>query len=224
MDVAADFSLRLHLRLRHYMASGFHRCKYANLAVMLNRIFASLLALSFLLPSGVLSEPQKNVPLKTIESRVILLENKAYFDALLDKINGARSDILISMYIFRTTSKEKSAANKIKDALVKAAKRGVHVKVLLEVEGGRSSSLNKENRYTAAALTKGGVKVYFDSPGKRTHTKAIVIDDRYTFIGSHNLTTGALRYNNELSLMIDSVAVAKETKKYIEEIIALKKS
>ncbi|MDZ4384770.1 MAG: phospholipase D-like domain-containing protein, partial [Nitrospirota bacterium] len=155
---------------------------------------------------------------------VSLLENKAYFDALLARINGAQSGILISMYIFKTTSKANSSANKIKEALIKAARRGVHVKVLLEIEGGQSSSLNKENRYTADGLTKGGVKVYFDSPGRRTHTKAIVIDGRYTFIGSHNLTTGALHYNNELSLMIDSVEVARETARYIEEIIALKKS
>ena len=201
------------------MASGFHGGKYANLAVMLSRIFAIFLALSFLLPSLVLSEPQKNVPLRVMEDRVIILEDKAYFDALLDKVNGAKSNILISMYIFKTTSKESSSANQIKKALVKAAKRGVHVKVLLELEGGRSSSLNKENRYTADGLMKGGVKVYFDSPGRRTHTKAIVIDGRYTFIGSHNLTTGALHYNNELSLMMDSAEVARETARYIEEII-----
>ncbi|MBI5407457.1 MAG: hypothetical protein HZA18_07165 [Nitrospirae bacterium] len=202
------------------MVSGFHRCKYANLAVMVNRIFAILLALSFLLPSLVLGEPPKNVELRATESRVIILEDKAYFDALLDKINRARSNILISMYLFKTTGRKESPANKIKEALIKAVKRGVHVKVLLEVESGRSSSLNKENRYTADGLIKGGVKVSFDSPGKRTHTKAIVVDNRYTFIGSHNLTSSALGYNNELSLMIDSADVAGETTRYIEEIIA----
>jgi len=217
----ADFiTLVCRLSIGKETASGFHRCKYANLAVMLNRIFAILLTLSFLLPSLVLSEPAKNVQPRAIESRVIILEDKAYFDALLDKINGAKSNILISMYIFKTTSKENSSANKIKEALIKAVKRGVHVKVLLELESGRSSSLNKENRHTADGLTKGGVKVSFDSPGKRTHAKAVVIDSRYTFIGSHNLTSSALGYNNELSLMIDSADVAGETTRYIEEIIA----
>ncbi len=235
----ADFiTVACRLSIGKDMVSGFQRCRYAKLVAMLNRIFVTSLALSLLAIFGDTSFGDSltgSVPSKSpagitqesvcLEKReVSLLENKAYFDALLGKINGARSEILISMYIFKTTSKEKSAANKIKDALVKAAKRGVQVKVLLEVEGGRSSSLNKENRYTAAALTRGGVKVYFDSLGKRTHTKVIVIDNRYTFIGSHNLTTGALHYNNELSLMIDSEDVAKETARYIEEIIALKKS
>ena len=202
------------------LASGFNGRKYANLAVMVNRIFAILLALSFLLPSLVLSEPAKNVQLRAMESRVIILEDNAYFDALLYKVNGAKSNILISMYIFKTTGRKENTANKIKEALIQAEKRGVHVKVLLELEDRRSSSLNKENRHTADGLTKGGVKVSFDSPGKRTHAKAVVIDSRYTFIGSHNLTSSALGYNNELSLMIDSADVAGETTRYIEEIIA----
>ncbi len=206
-------------------ASGFYRCKYANLAVMLSRIFAALFALYLLASFGDTSFSEtitRSVPEKSQRGATqgsVLLEDNAYFDALLDKVNGAKSNILISMYIFKTTSKESSSANQIKRALVRAAKRGVHIKVLLELEGGRSSSLNKENRYTADGLIKGGAEVYFDSPGKRTHTKAIVIDGRYTFIGSHNLTTGALHYNNELSLMIDSAEMARETARYIEEII-----
>lgn len=202
------------------MASGFHRCKYAKLAVMLNRIFAILLVLSFFLPSLVLSEPQKNGQPRAMEDRVIILEDKTYFNALLDKVNRAKSSILISMYIFKTTGRKENTANKIKESLIQAAKRGVNVKVLLELEDRRSSSLNKENRHTADKLAKGGVKTYFDSPRQRTHVKAVVIDSRYTFIGSHNLTSSALGYNNELSLMIDSADVAGETTRYIEEIIA----
>ena len=208
------------MRLRHYMASGFYRRIYDNLTAMMNRKFVILLVLFLFLPSLVLGEPPKNVLLRATESRVIILEDKAYFNALLDKVNGAKSNILISMYIFKTTGRKENTANKIKEALIQAAKRGVHVKVLLELEDRRSSSLNKENRHTADGLTKGGVKVSFDSPGKRTHAKAVVIDSRYTFIGSHNLTSSALGYNNELSLMIDSADVAGETTRYIEEIIA----
>ena len=202
------------------MASGFYRRIYDNLTAMTNRKFVILLVLFLFLPSLVLGEPPKNVLLRATESRVIILEDKAYFNALLDKVNGAKSNILISMYIFKTTGRKENTANKIKEALIQAAKRGVHVKVLLELEDRRSSSLNKENRHTADGLTKGGVKGSFDSPGKRTHAKAVVIDSRYTFIGSHNLTSSALGYNNELSLMIDSADVAGETTRYIEEIIA----
>ena len=124
------------------------------------------------------------------------------------------------MYVFKTTGKGTNSANRVKDALIRASKRGVNVKVLLELEEGNSSTLNEENRYTADRLSSGGVKVYFDSPQRRTHAKLVVIDKKYSFIGSHNLTLSALQHNKELSLMIESEEVAVKTAKYIEDMIA----
>ena len=207
------------LNLFQDLAYRFRTRNYANLVCMINRLITILVVLSLLLPAYVRSEQQASGPTPTEEKGVFLLEDNRYLDSLLDQIKKSQSNILISMYIFKTTGKKTSAANKVKDALIKAAKRGVKVKVLLEVEDGRSSTLNEENRLTAANLEKGGIKVYFDSPRRRTHVKAIVIDDRYTFIGSHNLTASALQYNKELSLMIDSVEVAKKTAKYIEDMM-----
>ena len=207
------------LNLFQDLAYRFRTRNYANLVCMINRLITILVVLSLLLPAYVRSEQQASGPTPTEEKGVFLLEDNRYLDSLLDQIKKSQSNILISMYIFKTTGKKTSAANKVKDALIKAAKRGVKVKVLLEVEDGRSSTLNEENRLTADKLEKGGVKVYFDSPRRRTHVKAIVVDDRYTFIGSHNLTASALQYNKELSLMIDSVEVAKKTAKYIEDMM-----
>ncbi|MCC6542902.1 MAG: phospholipase [Nitrospirae bacterium] len=186
---------------------------------MIKRLIAILLAVSFLFPAFACSEQQTLGPVSPEGNGVLVLEDSRYLDSLLDKINQAQSGILVSMYIFKTTGKKKSASNKVKDALIKAAKRGVKVKVILEEEEGNSSSLNNDNRITAGKLTNGGVKVFFDSPNRRTHVKAIVIDDRYTFIGSHNLTASALQYNKELSLMIDSLVVAKRTTGYIEDMM-----
>ncbi len=186
---------------------------------MISRLFTILVVLSLLLPAYARSEQQAGGQGSAEGSGVFVLEDNRYLDSLLDHIKKSQSHILISMYIFKTTGKKTSAANKVKDALIKAAKRGIKVKVILEIEGGRASTLNEENRLTAEQLKKGGVKVYFDSPRKRTHVKAIVIDDRYTFIGSHNLTASALQYNKELSLMIDSVEVAKKSAGYIEDMM-----
>lgn len=182
--------------------------------------FAVLLTFSMMLTSSSFAQSKlKDIRIQAYKGDITLLEDKSYFDSLLSKINGAKKDIVISMYVFKTTSNKINLSNRIKDALIKAAQQGVEVKVLLERESNRGSSLNSGNDDTASKLARGGVKVYFDLPQKRTHVKAIVIDRRYTFIGSHNLTSSALQHNNELSLMIDSVAVAMETKKYIEEII-----
>lgn len=186
---------------------------------MKKRIFTFLIVIAIFLPAFVYSEQQAGGQEGTEVNGIYVLEDNQYLDSLLDRIKQSQSTILISMYIFKTTGNKTSAANKVKDALIKAAKRGVKVKVLLEIEGGRGSALNEENRLTADKLKKGGVQVFFDSPRRRTHVKAIVIDNRYTFIGSHNLTASALQYNNELSIMIDSVEVAKKTAGYIEDMM-----
>ena len=51
-----------------------------------------------------------------------------------------------------------------------------------------------------------------------THLKVTVIDGRYVYLGSHNLTEGALRYNNELSVLIDSPEIAAETLTYLNQL------
>ena len=48
--------------------------------------------------------------------------------------------------------------------------------------------------------------------------KTAVIDSRYVYIGSHNLTQSALQRNNELSVLIDSPEIAAEVKAYLDRI------
>jgi len=178
-----------------------------------------LLYLLFILSPAVQGESASKGGLKGTRGDIVILEDDQYFGALLEKIQSAKRDILVSMYIFKTTGRRTNPADRIEDALIKAARRGVNVKVLLEREEDADSSINLENKATAHELAKRGVKVYFDPPRERTHVKAVVIDGRYTFIGSHNLTASALRHNREISLMIDSEQVARETARYIEEMI-----
>ena len=64
-----------------------------------------------------------------------------------------------------------------------AARRGVDVTVLLEQDDGGRDRINEQNRQVAAELTRGGVKVLFDSPRTTTHVKAAVIDRRLVFLG-----------------------------------------
>lgn len=156
----------------------------------------------------------------SIAGDIRLLTNKDYFPALEDKIRNARGEILISVYIFKTSESRKNLATKLREYLISAASRGVKVTVLLEKEGGtrRGSSLNEDNAYTAQILSKGKVKVYFDEPGTTTHTKLVVIDNRFVFIGSHNFTDSALRRNNEASVMIDSPQMAREAAAFIKGI------
>ena len=198
--------------------------KYVNLPFMLRILYIVTLTLFLIFTQipPVTGKSAEGIPVTSDKTGITILEDRKYFEVLLKRIDDADKDIIISMYIFKTTGKKVNSAIKVRDALINASGRGVVIKVLLEREDEKGSSLNYENEYTAKKLVNGGAAVYFESPGKRTHVKAVVIDGKYAFIGSHNLTASALQHNNELSLMIDSEEIAGEIASYIEEL--LKKS
>jgi phosphatidylserine/phosphatidylglycerophosphate/cardiolipin synthase-like enzyme len=100
--------------------------------------------------------------------------------------------------------------------LLRAARRGVAVTVILEKSGRDADPLNNDNLHTASMLTRGGVRVRFDSPATTSHGKVAVIDSRHVYLGSHNLTQAALRHNNEFSVLIDSPEMALEVLRSLE--------
>ncbi|MDT8318338.1 MAG: phospholipase D-like domain-containing protein [bacterium] len=156
--------------------------------------------------------------IENARGEVMLLGNSDFFDILLDSINKARKSISVSMFVFKTSQYSSNRANIIMDALGRAAEKGLSVSLVMEKGGRESDSVTLDNKKTAQILAKKGVKVRFDIPEKRTHTKTIVIDERYVFIGSHNFTHSALKYNNELSVMIDSATLAGAVLSYISNI------
>ncbi len=151
---------------------------------------------------------------------VFFLPNDTFFDMLRDKINTAQSEIVISMFLFKTVGDPTYRPDIILDELGKAVRRGVNVKVILEMgPKEKRSRVDEDNLRTAVKLMEKGVKVYFDPPNVSTHGKIAVIDRKYVFIGSHNFTQSGLLYNNEASVMIISPEMAEEVVKYIERII-----
>jgi phosphatidylserine/phosphatidylglycerophosphate/cardiolipin synthase-like enzyme len=147
-----------------------------------------------------------------------LLKNKAYFHALSERIRDARTQIVMAFFLFKTNGRPGSYPEILLKELGDAARRGVRVILVLEQDAKPDSTINRDNRRSAEQLKKAGVEIYFDSPKRTTHTKLAVIDGRYTFIGSHNLTQSALKHNNELSVLIDSPAVAEKTLNYIKDL------
>jgi len=150
---------------------------------------------------------------------VRLLEDREYFPAFMKAIHGAKDEIVMSFFLFKTNGYSKSYTDRVLAGLVRAAGRGVRVKIVLEGDNGSRGSLaDKSNRETAARLKGKGIDVRFDSPHVTTHAKVAVIDRRYIFLGSHNLTNSALKYNHELSVFIDSPSMAVEILRYINSL------
>ena len=153
----------------------------------------------------------------TQEPRVTLLANEAYFDALIPRLTQAKQEIVVGMFLFAPGDHADNRANRVKEALIDATKRGVRVRLFLEVSESRDFA-TEANRGVAKELGRQGITVQFDSPARTTHTKLVIIDQRYVFLGSHNFTHSALRHNNEASVLIESPKLARQALAYLQRI------
>lgn len=151
-------------------------------------------------------------------ARVTLLKDQNYYEAVIRGIRTARKEIAGCFFIFKVAEKRNNLPMVIIRELIAAHKRGVAVTIVLELAAPDKGDVNKQNRKAADLLSAAGIKVRFDGPETTTHVKAMVIDNRYVYIGSHNLTQSALKYNNELSVMIDSSELAAETGAYLKTV------
>jgi cardiolipin synthase len=123
-------------------------------------------------------------------NRLRLLQSGAeFFPALVAAIDAARSEVFLETYIFNA---DPSAAM-VRDALIRAAQRGVRVQLLIDGVGSRE--LPSDWR---AALDDGGVSVlvyrpivsgWLSNPRslRRLHRKLAVIDAHTAFVGGMNL-------------------------------------
>ena len=115
-------------------------------------------------------------------------------DALVQRINASRSEILVQCYLL--TSK------RIAKALVDAGRHGVQVHVLAD----------PSNLETRASLTRAmaaqGVDVLYDDAHAIAHNKVMVFDGRAVATGSFNFTGAAERSNAENLLILEDAGLA----------------
>jgi phosphatidylserine/phosphatidylglycerophosphate/cardiolipin synthase-like enzyme len=181
-------------------------------------IFSLILIIVFSLPVVAAQKP-KAILIDQPECKVSLLTNQNYFPELLKIIDEAQNEIFISIFSFKAGVHKNSYPDRIVGHLAKAVKRGVKVVVILETTNKRADELNIQNRQTGKLLEEKGIEVYFDSPRKTTHTKLVVVDERLVILGSHNLTQSALKYNNEISTLMENPDFAKRSRNYMLTII-----
>ncbi|HEX7019969.1 MAG TPA: phospholipase D-like domain-containing protein [Gemmatimonadaceae bacterium] len=127
----------------------------------------------------------------------ILRDGPATFDAMIDLIETASRSVALESYIFRSDE----VGARFADALIRAAARGVQVRLLRDWIGGRGTA-----RKFIRQLERGGVEVaVFNPPGlhrwfglvPRDHRKLLVVDDATGITGGVGVgrewTTGVLR-------------------------------
>ena len=143
-----------------------------------------------------------------------LLVGKDYFSTLHKALEEAKDSIYVAMYIISLPSREdvNNPVSVLVDDLVKAKKRGVYIKVVLD-----DTKFNVNYR-AFRKLKEAGVDIGLDSPGKLMHGKGIVIDKKLVFIGSTNWTRASIRDNHEFTLLVDSPTFAEKLIGYISGI------
>ncbi|HDZ0718876.1 TPA: phospholipase D family protein [Klebsiella pneumoniae] len=120
---------------------------------------------------------------------------------VLKTINSAQQEIRLMGYSF--TSPE------VAGALVRAKRRGVDVKVVLD----RKANTGKQNQASLAAmnlLVNAGIPVRTVSQYKIMHDKVIIADGRNIEVGSFNYTRSADRVNSENVLVVWDVPVVAQ--------------
>jgi phosphatidylserine/phosphatidylglycerophosphate/cardiolipin synthase-like enzyme len=152
-------------------------------------------------------------PVETETYRTVV--NREHFECLKGMIDGAERRVDVLMYgIKRYEKYPDSLTNKLLDALVRAAERGVNVRVMMD-RSDYNDTLNSINQETADWLKARGVQVRFDDPAVTTHAKVVLADDT-VLIGSANWGYDALERRNETSLQISAPSVVNAYADYFD--------
>ena len=114
-------------------------------------------------------------------------------DTFVRAIDHAEEQILIVNPYF-------TLCRHIKRALKRAARRGVDIQIMVSAKSDIPVT-PRIVEYTVHKLMKSGAKIYFFEGGFH-HSKIMMVDRRYTFMGSANLNSRSLSFDYECNLLV----------------------
>ena len=116
---------------------------------------------------------------------------------IVNEISSAKKEILIQAFAF--------TCDKIKEALIKSAKKKVKITILIDKRFAYKNIIQE--------LIENGINAYVDLVSGIAHNKIIIIDKKKIITGSFNFTHAAQHKNTENCVFIND---EKITKKFIE--------
>lgn len=133
----------------------------------------------------------------------IFTDGQQKFDKLIEDIENAKIEIHILYFLYI----KDDLGNKIRDLLIKKAKEGVKVRLLLDHFG----SFTLRGKYFKDLIAAGG-KVSFSFPisfknlqlNNRNHRKIVIIDRKIAYIGGFNIGDDYLGKNNKTGYWRDT--------------------
>jgi hypothetical protein len=137
-----------------------------------------------------------------------------FYDELLKSIDDSKISIYCVQYQWKWNVHDRhSRVQRLGNSIIRAVNRNVDVNVILNLENPKAN-ITRINQVSCNALVRGGVKAKLLKVSGLVHTKLWVLDTRFVFVGSHNISGRSLGINEEVSVKIDSVDMAKFMKEY----------
>ncbi|HEX4023611.1 MAG TPA: phospholipase D-like domain-containing protein [Steroidobacteraceae bacterium] len=155
-----------------------------------------------LVPDGPPVAPQGDQVVRIIGSQGGAIVPR-YYATLLSAIRSATSRIWITAAYFVPTYQERQA-------LARAARRGVDVRLLVPAHSDSKAALAVQRSYYSGLL-RAGVKIYERDDGM-LHSKTSVMDGVWSVVGSSNFDHRSVLFNDE----VDAVVIGMKTGDQLE--------
>lgn len=154
-------------------------------------------------------------PFKSFRGEIIPIIDREYFDLVQATMKKAKRRIWVMVYGFKLSGSGDTRADILANEMIKAKKRGVEVKVILE-KSDFNEWLNRMNSETIEYFKENGIKARLDSKDVITHAKVVIIDDA-VFLGSTNWSYGGLELWHNSDILIRNKKIVDFFVDYFEE-------
>jgi phosphatidylserine/phosphatidylglycerophosphate/cardiolipin synthase-like enzyme len=184
--------------------------KLLNLKIVTTLSFVFLLLRSTL---GQLPEQIHLVESVPVQTTLGLSETARTFPVWYQMISDAEKSI--NMEIFYLSDKAGTALDTIVQAMVKAARRGVQIRIIADkrMAGTYPETLDSLNEISNISVRR--ISLY-DAKGGVMHAKYFIVDDRQVFIGSQNMDWRALEHIHELGIRVENAILARLIKQIFD--------
>ncbi len=152
----------------------------------------------------------------TFDAKVQPAIASEYPTVVVPLLGATQQSIDVLMYEWKWYTHEKAGGvEKFNLAFQAAARRGVKVRVLLNIES-MGHAITIINKRTEQYLRMAGCEVRFGNIGVATHAKMIIMDQRVMVLGSHNVSKGSFSKNQEASIIVEGGEAIRPYSDYFE--------
>lgn len=143
-----------------------------------------------------------------VQYSTLLLDGN-YLPFLGSLLAKSRRSVRMLMFLMSYDESRQHPSNRIVARLIAAHRRGVDVRVILDIDTAFDVyNTRKANKAAFQKLKSAGVRIKRDKKRTLLHAKSIVVDDEHVVIGSHNLTRGSAEVYDDTSCYLRSKSLA----------------